>query len=115
MKYSYFWKRMLCCLLAVSSCAAFAGCQGKKPPVGSDGDTSTGDPEKPPLYTTPISEVIISSGEDRLAVNFCREDLVHFRFAPNGEDFVRKVYKDQRVTIFTTPTPQPVRFFQSRK
>jgi alpha-D-xyloside xylohydrolase len=90
MKYSYFWKRMLCCLLAVSSCAAFAGCQGKKPPVGSDGDTPTGDPEKPPLYTTPISEVIISSGEDRLAVNFCREDMVHFRFAPNGEDFVRK-------------------------
>ena len=44
MKYSYFWKRMLCCLLAVSSCAAFAGCQGKKPPIGSDGDTSTGDP-----------------------------------------------------------------------
>ena len=90
MKYSYFWKRMLCCLLAVSSCAAFAGCQGKKPPVSGDGDTSTGDPEKPPLYTTPISEVIIASGEDRLAVNFCREDLVHFRYAPNGEDFVRK-------------------------
>ncbi|MBE6620739.1 MAG: DUF5110 domain-containing protein [Ruminococcaceae bacterium] len=84
MKPTYFWKRMLCCLLAVSSCAAFAGCR-KTPPDGEEGN----EPSDPPLYTTPISEVIVTSGDNRLAVNFCREDLVHFRFAPDGEEFVR--------------------------
>ena len=76
-----FWKRILCCFLAASACSAITGCRPKKPPENED---------NPPLYTTPISEVIVTSGKDRLAVNFCREDVVHFRFAPDGEDFVRE-------------------------
>ena len=86
MKPFYFWKRLLCCFLAVTACAAVSGCKPKTPSTPGDDEQQPGNP--PPLYTTPISEVIVVSGEDRLAINFCREDLVHFRYAPNGEDFL---------------------------
>jgi alpha-D-xyloside xylohydrolase len=95
MKTFCFWKRLLCCLLAVATCAAIGGCGPQTPsddPAEPDDNPPTGDDvppeEKPPLYTTPISEVIITSGGNRLAVNFCRDDVVHFRYIPDGEDFV---------------------------
>lgn len=90
MKSFYFWKRLLCCFLAMTACAAVSGCKPQTPPT-PDGP---GDPEQPldppPLYTTPISEVIVVSGDDRLAVNFCYKDVVHFRYAPDGDEFVSK-------------------------
>ncbi len=108
MKFSRYWKQALCLLLSLTSCFAFCACRPDQPPVGPEDpagpqdpvDPGTpdepnpenpdqpGDKEDPPLYTTPISEVIVTSGSDRLAVNFCREDLVHFRYAPDGEEFV---------------------------
>ena len=84
-----FWKRMLCCFLAVSACAAIGGCRPKTPPVNNEGGNEQ-PVEPPPLYTTPISEVIVTVGKNRLAVNFCRDDVVHFRYAPNGEEFAPK-------------------------
>lgn len=33
------------------------------------------------------AETVVSNAAGRLAVNFCRDDLVHFRYAPNGTAF----------------------------
>lgn len=100
MKSSCHWKRVLCFLLSLAICVTLFACNSKQPPDKPDGpqtpenpdrpdgpDDPGKDEEDPPMYTTPISEVIITSGSDRLAVNFCREDLVHFRYAPRGEAF----------------------------
>jgi hypothetical protein len=103
MKTLHFWKRLLCFLLSLTACLTFAACGSSQPTDHPSDPPNTEDPadpnepdkpnepgedkEDPPMYTTPISEVIISSGDDRLAVNFCREDLVHFRYAPNGDEF----------------------------
>ena len=100
MKSSCHWKRVLCFLLSLATCVTLFACNSKQPPDKPDGpqtpenpdrpdgpDDPGKDEEDPPMYTTPISEVIITSGSDRLAVNFCREDLVHFRYAPRGEAF----------------------------
>lgn len=99
MKTKSYWKRVLCLLLCLATCATLCACKPKSPDTGDtpDPDDSQNpsnpeeppeeDKEDPPMYTTPISEVIITSGNDRLAVNFCREDLVHFRYAPNGDEF----------------------------
>ncbi len=103
MKMSRFWIRLLCFLLSLTACISFSACGSSQPtdnPVDPPNTEDPADPnepdkpnepgedkEDPPMYTTPISEVIISSGDDRLAVNFCREDLVHFRYAPNGDEF----------------------------
>ena len=34
------------------------------------------------------AETVVSNNAGRLAVNFCRDDLVHFRYAPKGVEFV---------------------------
>ena len=56
MKSFYFWKRLLCCFLAMTACAAVSGCKPKTPPTPDDEQPPV---DTPPLYTTPISEVIV--------------------------------------------------------
>ncbi|MBQ8717946.1 MAG: DUF5110 domain-containing protein [Clostridia bacterium] len=90
MKNFYFWKRLLCCLIALAACATVGGCSPKTPDEQGDPDGNKPSDDTPPLYTTPISEVVITSDSGRLAVNFCREDVVHFRYAPTGEEFAPK-------------------------
>ncbi len=34
------------------------------------------------------AETVVSNPEGRLSVRFCRDNLVHFRYAPNGTEFV---------------------------
>ena len=89
MKSFLLWRRLLCCLLAIATCAAIGGCGPQSTPDEPSDEPSDDTPEEqPPLYTTPISEVIVTTDNgDRLAVNFCREDVVHFRYAPTGEEF----------------------------
>ena len=86
MKPFYFWKRLLCCFLAMTACAAVSGCKPKTPATPGDDEQQPADP--PPLYTTPISEVVVTSEGNRLAINFCREDVVHFSYVPDGEEFL---------------------------
>lgn len=88
MKKSTLWKRLLCALLLLgTACGAACSTVACTKP---DSEPDDKDEPKPPLYDTLLEEVIVTAGEDRLAVNFCREDVVHFRYAPGGADFVAK-------------------------
>ncbi len=77
-------RRLLAATLALGCCVSMAACT-KKNPDEQEGDSEDKTPDR--LYDTTISEVIIKRGGERLAVNFCREDVVHFRYAPAGKDF----------------------------
>ena len=91
-----FWKGLTAGLLAFGCFLSFAACgntnQGEdmtdtnvalETEAGTEAQT-----EKPRLYDTVLTERIVERNGDRLAVNFCREDLVHFRFLPKGEEFL---------------------------
>ena len=95
---SNLWKLILCSLLLLGSACTLLACS----PTGKDDPTPPVDEEVPPqrLYDTVLEEVILSSGEDRLAINFCREDVVHFRYAPAGTDFAPEGAVPESITKY---------------
>ncbi len=75
--------RFLCLTLAFASCAGAVGC--KKDPGEGPGTEE----ETEPKYKETLNEAVLTDGKNnRLSVVFCREDLVHFRYAPDGEEFL---------------------------
>lgn len=93
-KMAYLLRRILAATLAFGCCVSLFACTDKPDdqPTSEDEDNKgNGGEDTPPtperLYDTTLSEVIIERDGARLAINFCRDDVVHFRYAPAGEDF----------------------------
>lgn len=62
------------------------------------------------------AETVVSSANGRLAVNFCREDLVHFRFAPQGTEFVpARTYVERQAVEKTDADFAPVSVREARR
>ena len=78
--------RAMLAALALGCCVSMAACSKDG---GGDGERDPSSDEQEPehLYDTTLSEVIVERDGERLAINFCREDLVHFRYAPAGVEF----------------------------
>ncbi len=81
--------------LAFGCCFTFAACgnQGTTQD-GSDSETqgdktseTETETERVYRYETTLTEEIVDVSGEKLAVRFCREDMVHFRFLPSGEIF----------------------------
>ena len=66
-------------------------------------------------FSAARAETVVSNLLGRLAVSFCREDLVHFRYAPGGTEFVpQAVYAARQAIENTDADYAPVKVRESR-
>ena len=66
-------------------------------------------------FSAARAETVVSNAFGRLAVNFCREDLVHFRYAPGGAEFTpQAVYVARQAIEKTDADYAPVKVRESR-
>lgn len=54
-----------------------------------------------------IGEAVVEGNGGKLAVNFCRPDVVHFRFAPKGADFASSDVAVRRQAVAKTDADYP--------
>ena len=67
-------------------------------------------------FSAARAETVVSNAFGRLAVNFCREDLVHFRYAPGGAEFTpQAVYVARQAIEKTDADYAPVKVRESRR
>ena len=66
-------------------------------------------------FSAARAETVVSNAFGRLAVNFCRKDLVHFRYAPGGAEFTpQAVYVARQAIEKTDADYAPVKVRESR-
>ena len=66
-------------------------------------------------FSAARAETVVSNSLGRLAVSFCREDLVQFRYAPGGTEFVpQAVYAARQAIEKTDADYAPVKVRESR-